>query len=210
MTSRGGMAAALAVGAVLVASGGLGLRAQEGRSKRVEDRPAGRASVPVYEALNRPFDIPFGDETTLEAAAKTLSQALGAPVVLDLAALKRLEITPNEHVKLDLKGVRLKTGLKLLLDQVNMTYKVVPEDNLLILTDERGAGDETSHILKEVKELHRDIHALQDAVDDLTDMIAPPDGPAIRHPTIIEEMPDDKGKPKPKDDEPVGRVRPGI
>ena len=48
--------------------------------------------------------------------AAHLRQALGAPVVLDLAALKRQDLTPESTVRLQLEGVRLKTGLKLLLD----------------------------------------------------------------------------------------------
>ena len=38
--------------------------------------------------------------------------------MLDLAALDRQGVEPDEAVQLELEGVRLKTGLKLLLDQV--------------------------------------------------------------------------------------------
>ena len=43
-------------------------------------------------------------------------------MVVDLAAIERLDLKPEDTVKLELKGVRLKTGLKLLLDQVGLTY----------------------------------------------------------------------------------------
>ena len=56
----------------------------------------------------------------------------GAPikgaVVLDLAALGRQDVEPDDPVQLELEGVRLKTGLKLLLDQVGLTFRVVAED----------------------------------------------------------------------------------
>jgi hypothetical protein len=198
---------------VVLGSSRWGLSAQDEKS-----RPALAARLPVAsaakpgieEALTRRFSFPFADETTLESAAKFLQKELGAAVVLDLAALKRQGITADAHVKLDLKDVRLKTGLKLLLDQAGLTYKVVAEDNLLVLTDERGADDPTSRIFAELRELHRDMHDLRDALDDLARQFGPVDegGPAIRKPTIIEDMPAEKDKGK--GDEPVGRSRPGL
>ena len=89
--------------------------------------------------------------------------------MLDLSALDRLELTPEDTVKLDLKGVRLKVGLKLLLDQVGLSHHVVAEDNLLILTD--SSDDAGRRVLDELKAMHREIHDLQDAVDDLADLV---------------------------------------
>ena len=181
------------------------------RAKTAERSPlAGNAKPNIEEAMSRRFTFPFAEETTLEAAAKLLQKELGSAVVLDLAALKRVGATPQTHVTLDLMDVRLKTGLKLLLDQAGLMVKVVPEDNLLIFTDERGSDDPSTRIFAELKELHRDVHDLRDALDDLARMIGPAndEGPAIRKPTIIEEMPGDKDKGK--GDEPAGRSRPGI
>ena len=59
-------------------------------------------------------------------------------MVLDLAALDRKSAKPDDTVQLELDGVRLKTGLKLLLDQVGLTFRVVAEDNLMIITDQEG------------------------------------------------------------------------
>src|SRR5262245_7395617 len=74
------------------------------------------ASVPVQVALLRPYSFPFREPTSLEEVVDHLKQKLKAPVVLDLAALKRKEVEPTDTVRLELEGVRLQTGLKLLLD----------------------------------------------------------------------------------------------
>ncbi len=146
------------------------------------------AGPSIQEALLRPVDLPFAGETTLEEVRDHLARTLGGPVVLDRAALDRLELTPEDTVQLDLKGVRLKVGLKLLLDQVGLTYRVVPEDNLLILTDPEGSDDPAQRALAEVKAMHREMHDLQDAVDDLRDLVEEelgfePEPP--RHPTTL-------------------------
>ncbi len=192
---------------------GLSAQEEKPRSKAAERGPVASVAKPgVEEAMSRRFTFPFAEETPLDAVAKHLQRELGVAVVLDLAALKRVGVTPDTHVKLELKDVRLKTGLKLLLDQAGLMVKVVGEDNLLVFTDEHGSDDPSTRIFAELKELHRDIHDLRDALDDLARMIGPVDegGPAIRKPTIIEDMPADKDKDKGKGDEPVGRSRPGL
>jgi hypothetical protein len=109
----------------------------------------------------------------------------------------------DDEVQLDLHDVRLKTGLKLLLDQLDLTYKVVPEDNLLIITDAAGSDDQEARLLDEVKALHRDLHDLQDAVDEVRSALGiGEEGPKMRKPTIIEEVPapEDRRRPSPSKD----------
>jgi hypothetical protein len=169
---------AVAVAVAVFASSRWTLQAQD-RSARSQvkgrgdkENPAVRsAATSVQDALLKPFDLPFGEETTLEEVRQHLGKALGGQVVLDRSALDRLELTPEDTVQLDLKGVRLKVGLKLLLDQVGLSYRVVPEDNLLILTDPEGSDDPGQRVLAELKAMHRELHDLQDAVDDLRDLV---------------------------------------
>jgi hypothetical protein len=146
----------------------------------------------VQDVLLRPFHFPFNRPTSLSQVCVQLKQSLGVPVVLDLAALGRQDVDPDDTVQLDLDGVRLKTGLKLLLDQVGLTYHVVPEDNLLIITDREGSEDPLDRIWAELRTLHRDIHDIQDAVDEISDSFYKDadEGPRVRKPTIIEEKPD--------------------
>jgi hypothetical protein len=206
----------------LVASGRIALRAQDGggadrrgpdrsvrhepadepgreRGREVPDAPAAarRSMAPspaasIQDVLLRPFHFSFVRPTSLTQVCVHLKQSLGVPVVLDLAALGRQEVDPDDTVQLELDGVRLKTGLKLLLDQVGLTYHVVPEDNLLIITDREGSEDPLDRIWTELRTLHRDIHDVQDAVDELSDSLYgdKEEGPRVRKPTIIEETPE--------------------
>jgi hypothetical protein len=176
---------------------------------------AGASAATVQEALLRPFDFPFANPTALEAVCVHLRRALKAPVVLDLAALDRKKVAPDDDVVLALKGVRLKTGLKLLLDQVGLTYRVVPEDNLLIITDKEGSEDPAELIWAELRALHRDLHDVQDSVDDLRGLLDGEggEGPRVHKPTIIEEMPDDGRDPAPRSPKNPGsdaKQRPGT
>ena len=140
------------------------------------------------------------------AGLRHLKDTLKGAVVLDLAALDRKSVEPESTVQLELEGVRLKTGLKLLLDQVGLTYHVVAEDNLMIITDQEGSEDPADRIWAELRALHRDLHAVQDAVDDLGDYLGVQggEGPRVRKPTIIEEMPENNGE-KPR----IGPEKPG-
>ncbi len=153
----------------------------------------------VQDALLKPYPFHFARPTPLADVVQRLSRELGLPVVLDLAALDRLDVKPEDTVKLELQGVRFKTGLKLLLDQVGLTYKVVAEDNLLILTDKQGSEDPIERVVAEIHELHRDIHDIQDALDEVRELtgLTGAEGAKVRKPTIIEEMPENQdGKPQ--------------
>jgi hypothetical protein len=189
---------------------------------RAQDRPgaplpeAAAGAISVQDALQRPFSFPFATPTSLADVCQYLRQTLRAPVVLDRAALDRLELKPEDPVQLQLDGVRLKTGLKLLLDQVGLTFQVVPEDNLLILTDTHGSSDPFDRVVSELKALHHDVHDLQDTVDDISWSLGVEGegGAKMRKPTIIEEVPGEskpgeKTEPAPKGAEDRPRTRRG-
>jgi hypothetical protein len=175
---------------------------------RAHDR-GGAGVLSVQDALQRPYTFPFAAPTSLNDVCQHLRRTLRAPVVLDRAALERQELEPDDQVQLELEGVRLKTGLKLLLDQVGLTFHVVPEDNLLVLTDTHGSEEPIDRVLSEVKALHRDVHDLQDAVDDIlaTLGVGEEGGAKMRKPTIIEELPGEK-KPAEKPEPPAASDRP--
>ena len=198
----------------LFATASVVLRAQS----RVDPTKATVVHAPtgptVQEALNRPFTVPFVTPTSLEEAAAYLGKQLNAPVAIDRAAIERLELKLDDPVQLQLEGVRLKTGLKLLLDQLDLTFQVIPEDNLLIITDAQGSEDRYDRILTEIKSLHREMHDVQDAIDALTKAISLDAdlGAQMRKPTIIEEVPEgEEPKTKQEPRQPVTpRPRPGI
>ena len=74
---------------------------------------------------------------------------------------------------------------------------VVAEDNLLVITDREGSEDPLDRIWDELKKLHRDIHDIQDAVDEVADALygEAEEGPRVRKPTIIEEKPEGPNPP---------------
>jgi len=150
----------------------------------------------LQDAVLRPYRFPFSRPTPLNQVCAHLQQTLKAPVVLDLAALDRQTVEPDDPVQLELEGVRLKTGLKLLLDQLGLTFHIVAEDNLLIITDKEGSEDPADRIWSELQALHRDLHDLQDAVEELRSYIGgeKAEEPRVRKPTIIEEMPGHPGE----------------
>ncbi len=76
----------------------------------------------------------------------------------------------------------------------------------MIITDQEGSEDPADRIWAELRALHRDLHAVQDAVDDLGDYLGVQggDGPHVRKPTIIEEMPENNGE-RPR----IGPDKPG-
>jgi hypothetical protein len=76
----------------------------------------------------------------------------------------------------------------------------------MIITDQEGSEDPADRIWSELRALHRDLHAVQDAVDDLADFVGleGAEGPKVRQPTIIEEMPDNPG-----DKPAIGPEKPG-
>ena len=78
----------------------------------------------------------------------------------------------------------------MLLDQLDLTYHVVAEDNLLIITDRQGSEEPLDRVWNEMKAMHREIHDLQDALDQLMDslVVEKGDGSRVRKPTIIEEI----------------------
>jgi hypothetical protein len=209
------------IGLGVLVSARLTLRAQEPKPDEVGRGERTPEPLSIQDALLRPFPLPFNNPTRLDEVCRHLGRVLRAPVVLDKAAIDRQELKPEDTVQLELEGVRLKTGLKLLLDQVGLTYRVIPEDNLLIVTDQQGAEDPLERVQAELKAIHRDIHDIQDALDYLReDLGLEEGGPKVRKPTIIEEMPGEKEKgdqdPKEKAQDPgprsgaSSRSRPGA
>lgn len=170
---------------------GLARAVEPGQAGGLEPPRAGQASV--QDVLLRPYRFPFSRPTSLAQVCLHLKQTLGVPVVLDVAAMDRQNVDPESAVQLELDGVRLKTGLKLLLDQVGLTFHAIPEDNLLIITDRQGSDDPLDRVWNELRTVHRELHDVQDAVEALTDALYSdqPEGARVRKPTIIEEKPDE-------------------
>jgi RNA polymerase sigma factor (sigma-70 family) len=116
-------------------------KAGQGPGDDPEDRAKTEA---ILRALNQPISMSFTEPTPLGDVLEyiqsvTVSKELpeGIPIYLDPTALKNSAVGQADEVdklpiKLNLKGVRLKTSLRLLLNQVGLSYVV--KEGLLIIS----------------------------------------------------------------------------
>ena len=182
------MVLVVAVVALAVVGGArLGLHADDRDGKTSEP------TVSVQDALLKPFVMPFGGAHDVDRGLSPFADLPEGPSGARPGRARPSGVDARRpRPARGHDSVRLKTGLKLLLDPVGLTYKVVPEDNLLVITDLDGSDDPIDRVLSELKAVHRDIHDLQDAVDEVREQLGlESDGGAkMRKPTIIEEVPD--------------------
>jgi hypothetical protein len=75
-------------------------------------------------AMSFPHDTPFEDVLKYIKSATQGPNDSGIPIYVDPDALLRAERTMTTPIMMDLKGVPLRTTLKLMLQQLNMTYTV--------------------------------------------------------------------------------------
>lgn len=193
------MSRAAQLGSVALLVGGLAagcwaMRAQVGPADgelATASSFGGIRQAEVDALLETPVPMSFREPTPLSRVADHLARSLRLRVVLDPAALARLDLLPEDPVQLDLDGtLRLRTALPLLLDQLGLTYRFDLADRLLILTDASGAGDPRRQALDELRDLHRDVHDLQDLVEDLYDALVPAEAPMPRtSPALGDEPP---------------------
>jgi RNA polymerase sigma factor (sigma-70 family) len=92
-------------------------------------------------SMNFPNDTPFEDvkkyieQSTQDEAA---GLPIGIPIYIDPKALKQVNKTMASTITINVEGVPLRTTLRLILDQIDLVYKV--EDGLLIITRGPVAG----------------------------------------------------------------------
>jgi hypothetical protein len=115
------------------------------------DAPDDRSQA-ILEKLNLPISMSFSAETPLEDVLKYVKQATssstyaGIPIYVDPVGLQEAEKSMTSTVRnMDVDGVPLKTTLKLLLSQLELTYHV--RNGLLTITsaesaDRAAEGDE--------------------------------------------------------------------
>jgi hypothetical protein len=100
-------------------------------------------SKKILAALEEPISMSFANETPLEDVLKYIKAASQGPnwtgiqIYVDPVGLNAAEKTMTSPVTLDVEGVPLKTTLRLLLNQLGLTYSV--RDGLLMITKEAVA-----------------------------------------------------------------------
>jgi Domain of unknown function (DUF4139)/N-terminal domain of unknown function (DUF4140) len=113
-------------------------------------------SQKVLTELNKPLSMSFNEDTPLEDALKyvkhsTRSPAFpdGLPMYVDPVGLAEADKTMVSSVRnIALEGIPLKTTLKLILSQIDMTYVV--RDGVLTITSNESAGRDDDESLDHV------------------------------------------------------------
>lgn len=107
------------------------------------------ANARAFVALDRPIPMHFPQETPLEDVVKYVSAAAGEPdgrdlpIYVDPVGLQEAEKTMQSPATMALEGVPLRTTLRLLLEQLGMTYGV--KDGVVIITAmSTGEEEDTS------------------------------------------------------------------
>jgi hypothetical protein len=102
----------------------------------------------ILGKLDQPVSMPFPNDTPLEDVIKyiksaTVSPALpeGIPIYIDPIGLQEAEKSEAAPVKINLEGVPLKRSLKLLLNQLGLTYTV--KDGLMTITSKEAKDQPT-------------------------------------------------------------------
>jgi hypothetical protein len=98
----------------------------------------------INDKLEQPLSMPFANETPLEDVLKYISQNTQGPnddgiqIHVDPIGLEDASATMQSTVRINLEGVPLKRSLKIMLDQLDLTYTV--QDGLLFISW-KGAED---------------------------------------------------------------------
>jgi hypothetical protein len=98
------------------------------------------ANARILDALEQPVAMTFPDPTPLQDVLRYITTATGTPdypgipIYLDPIGLQEAEATPAATVTIDLRGIPLKTTLRLCLKQYGLVYIV--KDGLLRVTSE--------------------------------------------------------------------------
>jgi len=110
------------------------------RSRGQEPWPSVRTSASlveekVYKSLSDSTEVEFVDVPVAEALA-FLADKHGSPIKLDGRALKELEITSDAPVSLSVKGITLRSALRLLLNDLNLEF-IVQNEVILVTSPTR-------------------------------------------------------------------------
>ncbi|WP_152049860.1 tetratricopeptide repeat protein [Tautonia marina] len=96
-------------------------------------------TLEIQRRLEQPISMPFDTDTPLSDALEYIRQATadeklinGIPIYVDEIGLQEAEQSLQSPIKMNLDGIPLKTTLRLMLDQLDLSYTVY--DDLLEIT----------------------------------------------------------------------------
>jgi hypothetical protein len=96
----------------------------------------------IRQVLSTPLKSPGVkfEEQPLQLALEQLMEAYQLPIQLDYAALEDAGMTRDEPVTIDIKDMSLRSALRLILNQRQLTYVI--ENEVLMVTTPEAADDE--------------------------------------------------------------------
>lgn len=137
--------------------------------------PYGEKAAQIAALLERPISIPFDTDTPLGDALEYVRQATanveggmegGIPIYADEIGLQDAEQSLQSPIRMNLDGVPLKTTLRLMLEQLDLVYEILPE-GLLVVTSKQSRSsyiDPTLLLLDEVRALRAEVEGLKDLI----------------------------------------------
>ncbi len=170
----GGFAGGVPTQMAVFGGGGGGAGGTEAPPPRVYFRtPITPEAARVWIKLGQKVPLKFPQETPFEEFLKAIKAATadkedpgGLQIYVDPVGLSESEKTMATPITIDLDGVRLETGLKLVLGQLDLAFHVHP-DGLLIITSrasEDGSGqDATAQILDRLDAIQKQVAELRRA-----------------------------------------------
>ena len=135
--------------------------------------PVTERSARVWLKLQKRVAMNFPNETPLEDVIRYVKEATvekedkGIPIYVDPVGLQEAQKTMTTPVQIDLEGVPLAVSLKLVLEQLGLSYNV-REDGLLVIT----SGNEDEGPFDPQKKLHDDLNMLRSEVKGLKSLLA--------------------------------------
>jgi hypothetical protein len=103
------------------------------RYKSVDLANPGSAEERIYDALENTVENFSFDETPLRDVIAQIQDSQGIPVQLNMRALDDATLDPEEPITRDLSGITLRSALRIILRDLDLTY-VVKDEVLMITT----------------------------------------------------------------------------
>jgi hypothetical protein len=103
------------------------------RYKSVDLANPGSAEERIYDALDNTVENFTFDETPLQDVIAQIQDSQGIPVQLNLRALDDAGLDPEEPITRDVSGITLRSALRMILRDLDLTY-VVKDEVLMITT----------------------------------------------------------------------------
>jgi hypothetical protein len=98
----------------------------------------------IRRALARPVSVDFRN-TPLRAAIAFLREACRIPILLDFEALGEVGVRPEEPVSLEVSEISLRSVLRLMLREIDLTY-MLRHEALIVTTPEEAERHLTTHV----------------------------------------------------------------